>query len=168
MKLNGRHKAILFLTLVVTGCALLLDAEIKGAFGFLILGVALALAVGSETASRLSASLKKNSGTIFSWFRAPLVMALAGAWLGAVLSASLGNPVLGVAAMCLAGVVVEPYIALPTEKVWLKIPMIVLATTAFLCSFGAVIYAASNRVSAYGERIGAAAIPAFVAFFIGI
>jgi len=53
MVLNRRHKALLFITLVITGCSLLLGAELKGALGFLILGVAFSWAVGSDTATKL-------------------------------------------------------------------------------------------------------------------
>ena len=168
MKLNGRHKAILFLTLVVTGCALLLDAEIKATLWFLILGLAFALAVGSGTASKISDSLKKNSGTVFSWVRMPLVMALAGAWLGAVLLVSLANPAIGVAAMCLAGIVAEPYIGVPTQKLWLKIPLAILAAVSFFFAEGAVLLTASSTSGELAGRIGEATVPAFLAFFIGI
>jgi hypothetical protein len=42
MTLNRRHKAVLFVTLVVSGCSLLLGAQLRGALGFMTLGVAIA------------------------------------------------------------------------------------------------------------------------------
>ena len=44
MRLNRRHKAILFITLVIVGCVLLFGAELKEAFGTMMLGAALAWA----------------------------------------------------------------------------------------------------------------------------
>src|SRR5882724_8796830 len=99
MPLNRRHKVILFVTLVATGCALLIGAELREALGFMMLGVALAWAVGSDLASKFYSGLKNRSGGLYSWIRLPLAMALAGALLGAVLLYSHANPVLAIAAM---------------------------------------------------------------------
>ena len=52
MTLNRRYKAILFVTLVVSGCALLRGAELREALGFMMLGIAFAWSIGSSTASK--------------------------------------------------------------------------------------------------------------------
>ena len=76
---NHRHKAILFVTLVVSGCALLLGAQLREAVGFMMLGVAFAWAIGSNYASKAYTALKGTSGTFYSWIRPfPIAMALAG------------------------------------------------------------------------------------------
>jgi uncharacterized membrane protein YwaF len=132
MPFNRRHKAILFVTLVASGCALLLGAELKEALGSTMLGVAFAWAIGSDTAARLYGSLKGVSGAFYTWIRLPLAMALAGAVLGAVLLFTRANPVLVVAVMCAAGILLAPLTPLPTQKIWLRIPLVLLGIAAYL------------------------------------
>ena len=168
MSLNRRHKAILFLTLVITGCALLVGAELKEALGFMMLGAALAWAIGSESASKFYSGLKNVSGSFYKWIRLPLVMALVGAVLGAVLLYSHANPVLAIASMCAAGIIVAPLTPLPTQKVWLKIPLVLLAMVAFvLAAFGMMStdLITSNK---YAERFGQLVAPSSVALLVGI
>ena len=50
--MNFRHKLVLFLTLVVSGLALLDGARLGKALGFVSLGVAAAWALGSEALAR--------------------------------------------------------------------------------------------------------------------
>jgi hypothetical protein len=168
MSLNRRHKAILFLTLVITGCSLLVGAELKEALGFMMLGVALAWAIGSDTATKFYSGLKNVSGSFYSWIRLPLVMALVGAFLGAVLLYSHANPVLAIACMCAAGIVVAPLTPLPTQRIWLRIPLVLLAAVAFvMAAFGIVStdLIASNR---FAGRMGQLTVPASVALLVGI
>ena len=49
MKLNWRHKAGLFLTLVAVGCGLFLECSAKQAVGIALLGIAFAWLIGSLT-----------------------------------------------------------------------------------------------------------------------
>src|SRR2546426_395017 len=132
MTLNRRHKAILFVALVLTGCGLLVGAELKEALGFMMLGVAFAWAIGSETASKLYAGLKGVAGTFYLSIRLLLAMALAGGLLGAVLLYSHANPVLVVVFMCAAGVFIAPLTPLRTQKMWLRVPLILLAGIVFI------------------------------------
>lgn len=49
MKLNWRHKASLFLTLVAVGCGLFLESSAKQAAGIALVGIAFAWLIGSLT-----------------------------------------------------------------------------------------------------------------------
>src|SRR5258708_36519707 len=104
MTLNRRHKAILFITLVTTGCALLLGAELKEALGLMMLGAALAWVIGSNLASKLYSGLEGSSGSVYSSIRLPMLLTLAGAMVGALLLYSRGNPVAVVALSCFSGI----------------------------------------------------------------
>jgi hypothetical protein len=168
MVLNRRHKALLFVTLVITGCSLLLGAELKNAVGFLLLGVAFAWAIGSDTASKFYAGLKKASNSFYAWLRLPLAMTLAGALLGAVLLYSRANPVLVVVVMCAAGIFIAPLTAPPGLKPWLSIPRLLLGIFGFgaaafgICSTDLVV---SNK---YAGRFGQLTVTAVLALLIGI
>jgi hypothetical protein len=167
MELNRRHKAILFITLVTTGCALLLDAELKEALGFMMLGAAFAWVIGSDSASKFYAGLKNVPATFYSWIRLPVAMALAGALLGAVLLYSHANPVFAVAFMCVAGIVISPLTSLPSKKVWLKVPLFLISVVIFFLTIAAMIetdLVASNK---YAARSGQISVAAFAALIVG-
>jgi len=169
MSLNRRHKAILFITLVVTGCALLLDVELRAAIGFMMLGGALAWAIGSDTASGMYSGLKGASGIFYSWIRQPLAMALAGAIFGAVLLYSRANPIVVVVFMCIAGIFLAPLTPFPTQRIWLRIPLILLALSAFLIAMWGIIstdVVTSNKYAErYGQLTGNGLITFIVAYF---
>src|SRR5580700_114194 len=74
MELNRRHRAILFVTLVLTGSALLIGAELKHSLGMMLLGMALAWALGSDAASNSYLRLKVVGRATYGWLRLPLVM----------------------------------------------------------------------------------------------
>jgi hypothetical protein len=167
MTLNRRHKAVLFITLVVSGCALLLGTELKEAIGFMMLGAAFAWAIGSNTASRVYARLKGASGTFYSWVRLPLAMALAGGVLGAVLLYSRANPVLVVAFMCAAGIFIAPLAPLPTQRIWLKVPLVLLAVAAYLVAAWGMINTDLIASNKYGERYGELSITGLFTFIAG-
>lgn len=59
-KLNRRHKAMLFLTLIVTGLALLNGAVIGKGLGIALLGVAAAWVVGSNGFLTFVLKARKN------------------------------------------------------------------------------------------------------------
>lgn len=166
MQLNRRHKAILFLTLVFTGCALLVGAELKEAIGSMMLGVALAWAIGSDTSSRFYFGLKTAPGFFYSWGRLPFVMALTGALLGAVLLTFRANPVAVVAFMSAAGIFIAPFRTLPTKKLWLRIPLVILAGTAFFAS--AIGISITEMAPEYGRRFGQLSGTGFVVLLVGI
>jgi hypothetical protein len=168
MALNRRHKAILFLTLVITGCALLAGAELREALGFMLLGAAFAWAIGSDSASKFYSGLKNISGSFYRWIRLPLVMALVGAVLGAVLLYSHANPVLAIASMCAAGIIVAPLTPLPTQRVWLKIPLVLLAIVVFALAAIGTISTDLIAANKYAERFGQLFAAASVALLVGI
>jgi hypothetical protein len=168
MPFNRSHKAILFLTLVVTGCGLLLDVDLKVALGFMMLGVALAWAIGSDTAAKFYSSLKNVSGSFYSWIRLPLVMALVGALLGAVLLYSHANPVLAIACMCAAGIIVAPLTTLPTQRIWLRIPLILASGVAFVVSAFGMFSTDLITSNKYAERSGQLMVTASVGLLVGI
>jgi hypothetical protein len=167
MTLNRRHKAILFVTLVVSGCALLLGAELRAALGFMMLGVAFAWATGSETASKVYAGLKGVSGTFYSWIRLPLAMVLAGGLFGGVLLYSRANPVLAVAFMCAAGIFLAPLTPLPTQKLWLRVPLILLAVAAYLVATWGMISTDLIATNKYAARYGQLAFTGLLTFVVG-
>ncbi len=167
MTLNRRHKAILFVTLVVSGCAMLLDAELKEALGFMMLGVAFAWAIGSDTASKMYAGLKGASGTAYSWIRLPLAMALAGGLFGAVLLYGRGNPVLVVVFMCAAGIFLAPLTPLPTKNIWLKVPLILVGVAAYLIATWGMISTDLITANKYAERYGQLAVTGLLTFVVG-
>ncbi len=168
MVLNRRHKALLFITLVITGCSLLLGAELKDALGFLMLGAAFAWAVGSDTASKLYVGLKRASNSFYAWVRLPLAMSFAGVLLGAVLLYSRANPVLAVATMCVAGIFTAPLTALPTLKMWQRIPRYLLGIMGFVFAAFGIIETDLIMSNKYGGRFGQLIVTAVVAFLVGI
>jgi hypothetical protein len=168
MTLNRRHKAILFVTLVLAGCALLVGAELRETLGFLMLGTALAWAVGSHTAVKLYSGVKGFSGTFYSWVRLPLFTALAGALLAAVLIVSRANPVIVVVVMCAAGIFIHPLTTIPTRKIWLRVPLILLAGITFFLGLAALLSVDLISSNQYGERFGQLAVTGFIALLVGV
>lgn len=168
MTLNQRHKAILFVTLVFTGCALLVGVELKEALGYMMLGVASAWAIGSDAASKLYSGIKEASGTFYSWIRLPLAMALAGGLLGAALLFSRANPVAVVALMCAAGIVLAPLTKFPTRRIWLRIPLILLSGSAFFLAVWGMISTDLDASIRYGEIFGHLAAIGSVTLLVGI
>jgi len=167
MLLNRRHKAILFVTLVISGCSLLLGAEVRETLGLMLLGIALAWAVGSDAASKVYAHLKTASGTVYSWIRTPLAMAFTGAILGAVLLYSRGNPVLVVVFMCAAGIFLAPLTPPPPTNIWLKSLVVLLAVMAFLVGTSLMISTDLISSNRYTERFGQLAVTAVLTFAVG-
>src|SRR5580704_3769792 len=166
MTFNRRHKAILFITLVVTGCALLLGVELREALGFMMLGAAFAWALGSDTASRAYTGLKRTPGTFYPWIRLPLAMALAGAIFGAILLYSQANPVLVVVFMCAAGVFLAPLTPFPTQRIWLRIPFILLALSAFVIAMWGMLSTDLVTSNKYAERYGQLTGNGLIAFIV--
>ena len=168
MTFNRRHKAILFVTLVFAGCGLLVGSELKETLGFLMLGSALAWAVGSDTSVKLYSGVRGFSGTFYSWIRLPLFMALAGALLAAALVFSRANPVIVVVVMCAAGIFISPLTTSPTRKIWLRVPLILLAGIAFFLGLAALLSANLVSSSQYGERFGQLTVTGFIALLVGV
>lgn len=176
--MNRRHTAVLFVSLVLTGSALLAGAEVKQALGMMMLGVALAWAVGSDVASKSYSRLKGITSTFYLWIRLPLVMILAGCILGAVLLLSRANPVIAIAVMSAVGIIIAPFTLLPqlppfdTSRGWLRIPPWLMATAAFfLGALGSITGAAALggvEAGQYAERLGQLVAASFVALLAGI
>jgi hypothetical protein len=168
MVFNRRHKAILFVTLVSTGCALLLGAELKEALGFMMLGSALAWAMGSGTASKFYTGLKATPGRVYPWIRPVLMMTLAGALIGALMLFSVGNPVAVIGVSCFLGIFGAPFTQLATERIWLKIPIALVAACAFV--FASVLVVETDVVAnnKYGTRFGELLVVSLIAVVCGI
>lgn len=167
MALNRRHKAILFLTLVASGCGLLLGAELKETLGFILLGGACAWAIGSDAFSKAYAGVKGTSGKFYFWIRLPLVMAFAGGVLGLVLLYGRANPLLVVASMCVIGIFLEPLTPLPTQNVWLRVPLILVAIAAFFAGFAGIISTDLITSNEFAERFGQLAITGLLSLAAG-
>ena len=167
MTLSRRHKSIVFVTLVVSGCALLLGAQLREALGFMMLGVAFACAIGSNTASKAYAALKGASGTFYSCIRLPLAMAVAGGICGVVLLYSRANPVLVVVFRCAAGMFLAPLTPFPTHRIWFRIPLFLLAVAACLVATWGILSTDLIPSDKYLERDGQLAVTGLLAFIVG-
>jgi hypothetical protein len=166
--LNRRHKSLVFITVVITGCSLLLGAEIKDALGFLLLGFALAWAVGSDTATNIYRGLRNASTNMYGWIRLPFAMTVAGALLGAVLLYSRANPVLTVGLMCLAGVFIATLTARPIFKTWQNVIRYLLGIVGFFSAAFGIIETDLVTSNKYGERFGQLAGIGLLAFLAGL
>jgi len=171
MILNWRHKAILFATLVLTGSRLLAGAELKEALGMMMLGAALAWAIGSDVVSKSYSKLKAITSILYLWIRLPLAMIFAGCALGAALILSRANPVIAIAVMSVLGIVIAPLTSLPSRKTWLRILFLVLAPAAFLLAVMgilAIALAVDKSWEHDAERLGQLIGGSFFAFLVGI
>jgi hypothetical protein len=168
MVLNRRHKALLFITLVITGCSLLLGAELKDALGFLLLGVAFAWAIGSDTASKFYAGLKKASNSFFAWIRLPVAMSFAGVILGGALLYSRANPVLAIGLMCITGVFIAPLTAIPNLKIWSSVPRILLGIAGLVGATFGIVSTDLVMSNQYSGRFGQLTVTAALGLLVGI
>ena len=157
MILNRRHKVLLFMTLVFTGCSLLLGDELRESLGFLLLGIAFAWAVGSDFSSRLYTNVKNASGGVYGWVRLPVAMSFVGALLGGVLLYSRANPVLAVVLMCGAGIFVRSLTILPQFGTWLEVPRYLLGVTGFAFATVGILETDMVMSNEYAERFGQSA-----------
>ena len=139
VSLNRRHKVILFTTLVLSGSGLLAGAELKETIGLMMLGAAMAWALGSDAAAKSYSRLKSITSTVYLWVRLPLAMTFSGLALGAVLLASQANPVATVGVMSLAGIVIAPFTSIPSRNIWLKLPTVAVAAMLFVLADLAVV-----------------------------
>ena len=154
MTLNRRHKAILFTTLVFTGSGLLAGVDLRTALGSLMLGVALAWAVGSDLASNSYSKLKALTATAYLWTKLLLAMTFAGLVLGTGLVCSHANPVVAVGLMTVVGVLIVPFTSIPTRKICLKIPILMLAPVVFFLADVGVLVLDKSAWESNGERLG--------------
>jgi hypothetical protein len=167
VNLNKRHKAILFITLVLTGSALLAGAKLSEGVGILILGVAFAWPFGSETASRAYDSLRSVPGKAWHWLRIPLLMVAGGALLVGIALASNLNSFIVVATLCIFGMLISPTRQLPTQRRWLAFLLWIAAIVVFFLS--AVGVSVLCHVSSEeSERIGELTAYGLMAFPIGM
>jgi hypothetical protein len=167
MNLNRKHKAILFTTLVLTGSGLLAGAELKDALGMMMLGAALAWAVGSDVAASSYARLKGAGSTFYFWLRLPLAMTFAGSVLGAALLFSHANPVVAVAAMSVVGILIAPFTSIPSQNILLKAAYLVLAPVVFVFAALAVLIFDKSYEQDAG-RFGQLTVIGLFALLVGI
>ena len=165
--INARHKVILFVTVVLTGSALLAGAQLNESLGFLMLGSALAWVAGSKAALRAFNMVRRFPAKSLPSLRILLSMALGGCLFGAVLVWSNLNSFLSSAAMALLGIVISFFLQPATKRPWLNYLIWGVATLGFfLCVVGATMI--GGLPADRGERVGQMTIPGFIALLIGI
>ena len=164
---NRRHKAILFITIVLTGCALLAGATLNQAFGTLLLGCAFAWVVGSETTARTFRYLPKLPGKSWPWLEVPLLMLLAGGILVPVAVWSNYGSFFVCASMALLGLLISPFNRIPTQKTWLKALVWIAGIVLFF--FGAVgAMELSAPAAQNAERVGEACLYGLISLMLGM
>lgn len=137
--LNKRHKAILFITLVMTGSTLLAGVRLNEALGILILGISLAWLLGSEAAFLSYQRIRTLPGKIWPLLLEVLFMAVGGCLLVLVAFWSNFNSFIVAAALSVYGMLVSPMRQLLTQRTWLRIVVLILGITAFFfASMGAL------------------------------
>jgi hypothetical protein len=165
--LNKRHKTILFVTIVMTGSALLAGARLNEALGMMMLGAAFAWLIGGKTAFRAYSYMLRIPGRSWPWVRVLLLMVLGGLLLVAIALWSNFNSFISVAAMCVFGMLISPVRQLPTQKGWLKVTFWISAGAVFLFSvFGGSFLSPLAEQNA--ERMGQLGVYALIALPMGI
>ena len=166
--MNRRHKAILFVTLLATGSALLAGIELKTALGVLILGAAFAWSAGSEYARNAYTGAKGITGVFYLWVRLPIVMLFAGAVLGIVLVLSRGNPVAAIGTMSLLGIFLEPFVHLPKRKEWLRILIILLSPVLFVLATYVAMLLDTTFLNNHAEKLAQMTMMSLMGLAFGI
>lgn len=131
------------------------------------LGVAIAWAIGSNTACNAYAGVKGASGSFYSWIRLPMAMALAGGICGAALLYSRANPVLVVVFMCAAAMFLAPLTPFPAHRIWLRFPLFLVAVVACLAATWGMLITDLIPSDKYLERDGQLATTGLLAFIVG-
>lgn len=165
--LNRRHKAILFITLVMTGSALLAGAQLNEGLGIFILGATLAWLIGSRAAARAFHFLKVFPGKTWPWTRVLILMLLGGAVLASVAVLSNLNSFLAVAAMSIFGMLISPFVYLPTQRRWMKWVVWITGVVVFFIGDLAVL-TLSKASPDSAQRMGELVWWGLVALAIGI
>lgn len=165
--LNRRHKAILFITLVMTGSALLAGAQLNEGLGIFILGVAFAWVIGSKAASRTCHFLITFPGKSWPWTRVLVLMALGGSLLASVAILSSFNSFLVVATMSIFGLLISQFRHLPNQRRWPKWIAWTLGIVAFFLATVAVS-SLSGVPPDSAERMGRLVWWGLVALTIGM
>jgi hypothetical protein len=166
MTMNRRHKAILFVTLVLTGSSLLAGATLNEGFGMAMLGAAFAWLVGSDTAGRTFEYLRKLPGKSWSWVRTLVLVALAGCLFVAVAVTSNYNLFQSCAAMSIFAMLLSRLLRFPTQRAWLNVIAWVLAIFVFfLASVGTATLMGAPQEDA--QLLGGLMIYGLVALAIG-
>lgn len=165
--LNTRHKAVLFVTLVLAGSGLLAGARLNEALGIVMLGAALAWAVGSGTASRAYLYLRGVPGMVWPLVRILLLMVLGGCLLVGVAVWTNFNSFLVVASLTLFGMLISPFGHLPSQRSWVRV---IVWTTGVLVFFLAAVGAAliSGTPEQNAEHIGELAAKGLIALPVGM
>lgn len=164
---NRRHEAILFITIVLTGCALLAGATLNQAFGTVLLGCAFAWVVGSETTARTLRYSARLPGRSWPWLEVPLLMLLGGGLLVPVAVWSNYSSFLVCASMAVLGLLISPFNRIPTQKNLLKVLLWITGSVLFFFgAMGAMELSASAAQNA--GRIGAACVYGLISLILGM
>jgi hypothetical protein len=86
---------------------------------------------------------------------------------GAVLLYSRANPVLVVVFMCAAGMFLAPLTPFPTHRIWLRIPLFLVAVAACLVATWGIVSTDLIASDKYLERYGQLAVTGLLAFIVG-
>jgi hypothetical protein len=165
--LNMRHKIVAFVTVVFTGIALLFEATLTQAIGMLMIGLAIAWVVGSETIAKTGRWIGRLPGRALPFVRVSLAFLLASLVLVLIALYSNFNETLAVGGMLTIGLLISPFRSLPTSGTRLRIlPWLALAIIFVL---GAVLISVSNPTGIENaEKLGQLAVSGLLALFIGM
>jgi len=164
--LNARHKVVLFLTLVLTGCVLLAGASLKQGLGLLILGAAFSWLIGSRTLLRAWCGVRALPAKVTPWFRLPIIFAVAGGLFGVVLVWSKFNTFLAIGAMLLWGLILASDQLVATNHRVARIAIWVSGLLSFFFALIFVSYLLHVPVDKM-ERVGQLSVAALIAMCFG-
>jgi hypothetical protein len=151
----------------MTGTALLAGATLSEGLGTLILGLALAWLVGSETTSRAYGHIRGLPNRAWAWTRVLTLMSIGGCVLAAVAAWSSFNSFVVCGATALFGTAMSPFAQVPTQRRWLKwLVWVVALVVFFFSSVGTSML--SDTASRNAERVGELCVYGLIALWIGV
>ncbi len=133
----------------------------------MMLGAAVAWALGSDAATTLYAKAKLTTQNFSSWMKLPVAMVFAGFVLAAALLVSSANPVLAVAAMGVVGIIIAPLTSIPSRNIWIKVLLFALALALFLLADVGILSIVKGGQQD-GERFGAVSVLGLFSLLVGI
>ena len=169
--LNRRHKAVLFITLVGTGSALLAGASLGEGLGIFILGATFAWVLGSDSASKFFTTARKAPGKTWPSLKFLLGMTLGGCLFLGVAVASNFNSFLVTSSVAVFGMLAGPLARSIASTRWLRFLLIASGMVVFI---GTALLIASELFDANlianhaAERLGELAVYALIALLLGM
>jgi hypothetical protein len=165
--INKRRKALLFVTLIASGSALLAGARLSEAVGIIILGIALSWLIGGKTVSRIYSRLQNVPGVAWPFLRFTLLFAIAGCLEVLVCDLTSCNRFLSMAAMAIFGMMISPLRHISSQHWWVKAIVWFTAFVAFL--FAAVlVLPLSATANQNAQLIGKLSLYGLLALMFGM